>query len=106
MWVAIIKKNDQRRLWIIWHKNEIEFARHDNSDKETYINFDSDGYCYVKVESEEYDDDYEDYKTKTKEGNCHNNVKVKFKFFGKEIIFKITVVLGWLYEICHMEIPN
>ena len=66
-------------------KNEIEFERHDNSDKETYINFDSDGYCYVKVESEEYDDDYEDYKTKTKEGTA-TTCKVKFSFLEKNIL--------------------
>lgn len=84
------KKERSEKIMNYLTKNEIEFERYDNSDKETFINFDSDGYCYVKVESEEYDDDYEDYKTKTKEGTA-TTCKVKFSFFGKEYL-KIHVV--------------
>ena len=66
-------------------KNEIEFKRYDDLHTGTYINFDSDGYCYVKEESDEYGDDYEDYKTKVKEGKA-TTCKVKFSFFGKEYL--------------------
>lgn len=84
------KKERSEKIMNYLTQNEIEFRRYEDLHTDTYINFDSDGYCYVKEESDEYDDDYEDYKTKVKEGKA-TTCNVKFSFFGKEYL-KIHIV--------------